>query len=142
MIRHIWSVLCHTASIDRKTNSTSLLNILETMVLNKEPTKDNPATLVQASLVSLWIREELSIDSVGKMRAYIIAPDGNKLAPYIELDIFLKENIVSHRTRIDIKGTPLPLLGQYNFHIDYKKTLDQEWQTAAIIPLMLRHVKF
>jgi len=138
MFRHIWSVLCLNASIDQRTNSASLLNILETIYVNKPPTQENPAPLALASLVSLWTREDISTNSEGKMRAYVIDPNGQELTSPIELDIILENDIYNHRTRIDIQMMPLPFIGQYNFHIEYMRTLDEEWQTAAIVPLLLK----
>jgi hypothetical protein len=135
MIRHIWSVLCQSASFDIQTNNVSLQNVLESIIVVGELDASHPI-FVQAEIVSLWARENINLSAVGKMRAHFIQPDGKK-APEINLDINLTQGIF-HRTRINITpGLVLVEKGEHIFHIEYQIKGDDNWLLAAKIPLIV-----
>jgi hypothetical protein len=134
MIRHIWSVLCQSASFDAQTNSISLLNVLEQIITFGEPSVDRPG-IVQAELVSLWKREQLDSPSSGKMQAFYIDPTGKQSDP-ISLEINLSQSNF-HRTRLSLPGFPLIATGEYIFHIEYQVQGEEQWRPAAEIPLVV-----
>ena len=134
MIRHIWSVLCQSASFDQQTNNISLLNVLEQVITSGEPTADRPG-IVQAELVSLWKRVQLDTPSNGKMRAFYIDPTGKQSDP-ISLEINLSQSIF-HRTRLSLPRFPLITKGEYIFHTEYQVQGEEQWRPASEIPLVV-----
>ena len=135
MIRHIWSVLCQNASFDQQTNSMSLLNVLEQIFTFGEPSVDRPG-IVQAELISLWMREQPDTPGNGKMRAFYIDPTGKRSDP-ISLDVNLSQSIF-HRTRLSLPRFPLIATGEYIFHVEYQVQGEEGWRPAAEIPLVVR----
>ncbi len=134
MIRHVWSVLCQSASFDAQTNNVSLQNILESVMVFGEPDAAHPA-IVQAEIVSLWIRENIDLPAVGQMQAYYIDPNGNQ-SPPISLELNLSQGVF-HRTRINIPGLPLIAKGEYIFRVEYQLQGDTKWILAATMPLLV-----
>ncbi|HKZ36127.1 MAG TPA: hypothetical protein VJ184_00650 [Chryseolinea sp.] len=134
MIRHIWSVLCQSASFDAQTNNVSLQNILESIIVFGEPDAAHPA-IVQAEIVSLWARGTIDVPAIGQMQAYYIDPNGNQ-APPITLELNLSQGVF-HRTRINIPGLPLIAKGEYIFRVEYQLQGDNKWVLAATIPLLV-----
>lgn len=135
MIRHIWTVLCQSASFDVETNNVSLQNILETILVLGE-VDNSHQVVVPAELVSLWARENLESPAVGKMRAYFIKPNGQR-APDISLEINLVQGYF-HRTRINVPGLVLSQEGEHTFFIEYQtEGQPDNWLLAAKIPLVV-----
>jgi len=134
MIRHIWSVLCQSASFDAQTNNVSLQNILESIIVFGEPDATHPA-IIQAEIVSLWARENIGLPATGQMQAYYIDPNGNLASP-ITLELNLSQGIF-HRTRINIPGLPLIAKGEYIFRVEYQLQGDDKWVLAATIPFLV-----
>jgi hypothetical protein len=134
MIRHIWSVLCQSASFDAQTNNMSLLNVWEQITTFGEPSVDRPG-VIQAELVSLWKREQLDSPGSGKMRTFYIDPTGKQSDP-ISLEINLSQSNF-HRTRLSLPSFPLIATGEYIFHIEYQVQSEEQWRPAAEIPLVV-----
>jgi hypothetical protein len=134
MIRHIWSVLCQSASFDVQTNNVSLLNIVEAITVSGDLNPAHPA-IVQAELVSLWHRENIDTAASGKMRLFYIDPNGNQSNP-----IFLPIDLTRspfHRTRINIPGLPIISRGSYTFNVEYQLQDRDEWSLVAQLPLVV-----
>lgn len=134
MIRHVWSVLCRNASIDTKTNSVSLLNVVDTIISNFRPAEDNPI-FVSMEILSTWVREHEGMPAVGESRVLLIHHGKNIINPIV-LEINLS-NTIFHRNRVSIEGLPLTSTGRFEFQIEYRVKDDTEWESAATIPFFV-----
>jgi hypothetical protein len=134
MIRHVWSVVCRSVSIDRQTNSVSLLNILETLVVPGEPTVENPVPL-SCEVLSLWALEQVEDSCSGQMRVRLKQP-GQEEQDIILLDIDIAHSAF-HRTRINIGALPLFSSGWFEFRVEYRAAGEGTWRQAAGIPFQV-----
>ena len=134
MIQHVWSVVCQSASFDTQTNSVSLFNTLENLVVFGTPSKDTPFVL-SCEIVSLWARKKEDVPCSGQMRAYI---DNTEAGPshVISLEIDLTRTPF-HRTRITIGALPMVSTGRFEFHIEYRLAGKETWQPAAELPFIV-----
>ena len=62
-MKHIWSILCRNAIVDKDTNNVSLLNVIERIIFEpKQKLAENkklPIPVVEElTLVSLWFSKE------------------------------------------------------------------------------------
>lgn len=134
MIQHVWSVACQSASFDTQTNSVSLLNTLENIIVFGEPTQETPAPL-SCEIVSLWARESADAGGSGQMRVLLNLP-GGKPPDVIMLDIDLTRTLF-HRTRITIGVLPLTSSGRFEFQVEYRLAGEETWQLAAKLPFVV-----
>jgi hypothetical protein len=134
MIRHVWSVLCQTASFDSLTNSVSLLNTLESIIALGDPNPEHPV-LFQAELVSLWTRKDIDKPVLGKMRVNYTDPNGVD-GDHIILDVDLSKTHF-HRTRLTIPGLLIISKGIYTFKIEFQDKDEGQWSLGAEIPLLV-----
>lgn len=134
MIQHVWSVICQSASIDVQTNSVSLFNTLENIVVLGELSKERPFIL-SCEIMSLWVREHEDEPVSGQLQAYLVSPEG-KDPQSIVLDIDLTRTPF-HRTRLTIGALPILSTGRFEFCIDYRLAGEEEWRPAARLPFLL-----
>ena len=138
MIQHVWSVACQNASFDTQTNSVSLLNALENLIVFGEPSKESPVPL-SCEIVSLWAREQGEVECSGQMRVLLELP-GQKTPEIITLDIDLTRTPF-HRTRITIGVLPLTASGRFEFQVEYRLTGEELWRPAAKLPFLVTSQK-
>jgi len=132
MIKHVWTVLCSQAVIDKRTNNISLHNVVEQLNIHHEPV---PEAIVEhpLELMTLWARSDLEVEAMGYARMRLVDPAG-EIAKEIEYIIDLT---VYRRTRAGGKITKLPVdsPGVWVFRIEYRLDPDDLWQKVAEIPL-------
>jgi hypothetical protein len=134
MIQHVWSVVCQSASFDAQTNSVSLFNTLENLLVFGIPSKEKPFVL-SCEIVSLWAREKQDVPCSGQMQVIVNVPGAD--SPHtISLDIDLTKTPF-HRTRITIAALPMTATGRFEFLVEYRLTGKEIWETAARLPFIV-----
>jgi len=134
MIQHVWSVVCQSASFDVQTNSVSLFNTLENLLVFGTPSKEKPFVL-SCEIVSLWAREKQDVPCSGQMRASLITSD-EETPHTVSLDIDLSKTPF-HRTRITIGALPMTSTGRFEFLIEYRLSGEENWQVATRLPFIV-----
>jgi hypothetical protein len=138
MIQHVWSVLCQRASFDAQTNSVSLFNTLDNLLVLGIPSKETPFVF-SCEIVSLWVREKEETPCSGQMRAYLDTPvDGIPQAISLEIDL---TRTPFHRTRISIGALPMTATGRFEFQIEYRLAGEDTWRPAAKLPFIVKSQK-
>ncbi len=138
MIKHIWSVVCRRATIDRDTNSISLLDCIEQMQVNVPVQKSKIEkgkklnAPIEFDFVSAWIRENTSKVAEFEMKLELYSPKKKKLIDYSKI-FFIPEKKKRLRTRIALKGMPIDLSGEYVFRVTSKEK-NREQRKEAEIP--------
>lgn len=134
MIRHIWSVLCSKASIDRETNNVSLFEVLESVQFGTNAPVQFPVNLAFAgTVVTLWVRQEPNTPVTGQMRTRLLSPGGEELSSLV-LAINL-QNANRTRTLISLNGIRIAGNGTHQFEISWRVRDDDEWSPVALLPL-------
>jgi len=134
MIQHVWSVVCQSASFDAQTNSVSLFNTLENLLVFGAPSKERPFIL-SCEIVSLWARENADIPCSGQMQVFLKLPD-NETPHTVSLEIDLSKTPF-HRTRITIGAIPMTTTGRFEFLVEYRISEKDDWTTAAKLPFIV-----
>ena len=97
MIRNVWAVLCRSASIDQKSNTVSLFEIIEELEGVATPMGLEPESPIgtaiptQMCVASGWIRCNPEEPTKGKMQVRIVAPGGTDCVPVIPQVVNLAE---------------------------------------------------
>jgi hypothetical protein len=134
MIQHVWSVVCQSASFDAQTNSVSLFNTLENLLVFGAPSKERPFIL-SCEIVSLWARENADLPCSGQMQVSLKLSDNEK--PHtVSLEIDLSKTPF-HRTRITIGAIPMTTTGRFEFLVEYRISAKDDWTTAARLPFIV-----
>jgi hypothetical protein len=134
MIQHVWSVVCQSASFDAQTNSVSLFNTLENLLVFGTPSKEKPFIL-SCEIVSLWAREKQEVPCSGQMQVSLNIP-GTDAPHTISLEIDLTKTPF-HRTRITIEAIPMIVTGRFEFLVEYRLAGKENWDTAAKLPFIV-----
>lgn len=134
MIQHVWSVVCQSASVDAQTNSVSLFNTLENLLVFGTPSKERPFVF-SCEIVSLWAREKHDVPCSGQMQVSLNGP-GSDSPHMVSLDIDLTKTPF-HRTRITIGALPMTATGRFEFLVEYRLNGKEIWETAARLPFIV-----
>jgi hypothetical protein len=139
MIQHAWTVLCRSSAVDRDSNTVSLFEVMEQLVVSETQRKDYvPISSFQT--VSLWYRGEEEIPESGFGRLELLAPDGEsrQLTQY-PVDL-------THHTRLrhraNLIGLPFPSngAGRYWLQVSRRSAEAQEWEVVSRLPLQVEIV--
>ncbi len=142
MARHVWSVLCKKAIVDRETNSITLVDSVESLESNEEiaPPPESVDSLVvvqniDLQFATLWTRSDFAIPETAVSRLTLVGPNGKKLRqPGNTVEL-----IASTRNRVIVVFNGLPFLGfgVYEFVVELQrgKKTSQSWHKVASIPL-------
>ena len=140
MIKHVWSVLCRSFSVDSKTNNISLFNIFERLEVSLTIPKDKEVPKlkkvnvpVNYQIVSLWTHGQKKQDKI-KIKIIFENPNGAK-TNLVTKDLILLSDKKRMRDIIDIHGIVLEGSGTYIFKLQAKKEKDNKFQTIAELPL-------
>jgi hypothetical protein len=134
MARHVWSVFCERALVDKHTESVSLINVVEEFILEGELPANRVDLPIQAALVSYWTRSERETSEYGRTRVRVVSPAGESLATGHVWELDLREE---RRAQLVSRIEMLPLQGEgiYQLVIEYRGEQETAWNEAARIPL-------
>ena len=131
-MRHIWSVACSHAVVDRDSNNVSLLNVIEQLRIQEAPRPD--AVLpIQLDVMTLWAREDPEVPETGNSRLKFVSPAGKTLGTF-EAVVDLSSHERS-RAKLTFQGLPLRNSGIYKFRIEQKSEGATRWRKVSEIPL-------
>ncbi len=139
MIRHIWSVLCARAVIDRTTNNISLFEVIEGGQITTNMQLQFPANVpFEATLVSFWARQDPTKAVTGQMKIRILGPKGEQLIEGTS-SIDLQNN---GRTRVlsQFNGMRTGGNGVHEFQVSWRIGDKEAWNLVASVPLELTFV--
>lgn len=134
-MRHIWSVLCRQATVDKATNNLSLLDVVEQLNVRVGSPKPGYMVPFESALVSLWSRDDLAIPETHFARLRLRAPDGS-----ITEGSTLKVNLMqTARSRWIARHSTIPITtsGLYEFLVEVQNDQTQEWHQVASTPLQV-----
>lgn len=137
MVKHIWSVLCRESVINNENNALSLMNIFEglNVEIKKEAPKDIQINIpVQYEIVTLLRKDNQTKDEEVELKAMLLDPQSNEIAPPIIAHLTLNKNKPNYRHRIKCNGIKLTIEGEYKFILQLKQNT-QEFETVSTIPI-------
>lgn len=137
MARHIWSIPCREAIIDRFSNSLTLVGVLEELQvtitkLADAPAEPRPVGTADFVVVSHWVKSDGPEVEDFKLRSRFYSPSG-KLLGQSEHQFSFKEYRRA-RNVLNVRGLPLPEEGQYTIELQ-EPSGESRWKTVAKLPL-------
>ena len=133
MPRHIWSVLCRKALVDKDTGTTTLLEVVEGINIAGEPPPIGTAFKFPVELITLWMRSEIDFaEEPQACRAVLSGPtSGIHTTPESTIDLAVSPRF---RWTLRIGGIPYFGVGVYEFEVQ-RRAPGGDWLTDARIPL-------
>jgi hypothetical protein len=144
-MKHIWSVLCTRALIDKQTNLLSMidvcdvLNISDPEIATLDPKAKEKVIIgnIRLNLATKWYRTEHNKPEKGLARTIIVAPDGERfMQPEAVVDL---ERSASSRAILVIDKLVFKGFGLYWLCVEQKKEGNKRWTTEAEVPLVLNY---
>lgn len=134
MPKLLWSLCCEKPIIDSKTNSLSLIGILEQINVPRVPI----VVAMMLSVVSLWQKDDAykKKEETFKHRIKIELPLGTTVISPIEYQTIIPNDKVRIRTLNGIAGIPVNKEGILYFIIELCS--DDKWQEKQKIPVEIK----
>lgn len=139
-MRHLWTVVCRHASVEKDTNIVSLLDVFEelTVQFNEPeipPTDGQHLLPIPLEVVTLWHRDSGPSDAA-KFKTFLKTPIDPQPAGFAEGII---ERGAAPRVRVISRAAGLPWRGpgDYTFVVQLL-TKKRTWKTVAEVPFWLK----
>jgi hypothetical protein len=140
MVKHIWTVLCRSTSVDSKTNNISLFDVFENLKISISLPKQKKTPLLKKAnipvdyqIVSLWTHDLKRQDKL-KIKIVFKDPEGKEL-DIVTKDLILPADKKRMRDIIKVQGIVVGESGTYIFKIMVKEKGDKKFQSVAELPL-------
>ncbi len=141
-MKNIWTVIFNRAVVDEKTNSISLFDCIEEVIVNfskpediSVPQKNIP---INFAIISLWSDNDTSKDRKFEYLLEIIDPQGKKINQFSNVPV-IEKGKKRLRTIIQMNGMGITSEGEYMLVIKYKKGSDK-FVTASKTPLDIKFI--
>ena len=144
MAKHIWSVLCDRALVDKESGQVSLIGIVEKIKVNatiaeleniESGTEDAMLLPAHLALATWWVRSDYDTPETGCARIRLLSPEGNELInnPYpIRL-----ENAQGWRPILSMRHFPFNRASGVYWFENQEEQTDGSWQTVARLPIQV-----
>jgi len=140
MAKHVWSVLCSRAILDKYTNNVSLIDSLENVEFAPpRPFKEGQWSVIgglEATLVSFVVRSDVSVPEEVKLRIQLVAPNGQPNEAFVTANVSLM-NHARVRNYFSMRGIGFWSSGQHKFVVSMETSPDK-WESVAEIPLDIK----
>ena len=130
-MRHVWSILCQDAVIDRDTNLVSLFKCIEGASIKFTGGEPPTVIAIPFKLVTFWTRSNLHISESGEARMCLLSPIGDVLHE-ARYTVDLSEHR-RNRTVANVSGIPYRGDGLYEFRTETEA--GDSWRELARVPL-------
>jgi hypothetical protein len=136
MARHVWTVLCTKASIDRETNNVSLFDVLDKISVFGPQHAGEAAVAVpiQFEVAILWARSVITEAETVLARLSFVAPNGQRFEGGT-VTVELIGDFHRSRTFFQINGLPVIGPGVYDFVVEYQPAGVSTWAEVSRTPL-------
>ena len=145
--RHIWSVLCRFASIDKESTSLSLLNVIEEITLKKiegeenvteDPDAGKKAFVVPIEFAIVTFLERLDggdwLAMTKEAQIKIVDPSANTLLES-GFSINFPQGPKRMRHVLKMNGLKITTAGTYRFYISMRESKEDSFELVAEIPV-------
>lgn len=136
MIRHIWTVICSRAVIDKESNNVSLFDVLEEARLRTAESDTEKPVIpfpIAIAWVTTWQREPIENPTHSRGKDIILSPTGEVLVENeypIDLSKFKRV-----RAKRNVANFPVSESGMYRFRTQIWNEEKNVWEAVSDIPL-------
>ena len=146
MPKHIWTVVCYKACLDRCTNQVSILDVIEAITLPvigkdveqlEERAKSEQVVFqFPHAMATLWWREKGGKRENCTCRYVLLGPAGKQLANSAEIEFVFGDNDRA-RTLSSIPVMVFSGWGVYSYQVQLKDAKGR-WRPVATVPVEMR----
>lgn len=143
MVKHIWSVLCQSSTIDQDDSSLSISNVLDTINIrlkDEEQKSVKFAIPLNFEVVSLLSKSDLKNKEKVQIKVAILNTEMDKLGDF-SASVVIPADKKRMRSRIKMSGMPIKGQGDYIFLVSMKTKKDKEFRNIAELPFEVKFVK-
>lgn len=133
-MKHIWSMLCKSSSIDKETNLITLRDCIEQLDITVPKKAAKKVVPIEFELVHLWSVGEIGEAEKFEVKTELYDPENQRINGFSGFFTFPK-NKKRLRTCIQVKGLPFTSVGEYKFKIKLKEENQKQYKEVAEIPL-------
>ena len=138
MAKHVWSVLCRRAILDKSTNNVSLIDSLENIeFVPTKPLQEGRWSIFafETTLVSFLVRSDDNVPEQPKIRVQLVAPDGKASGQEVIATVNLSEHTRA-RNFFQFQTMGFWSSGTHNFVVSLE--LENEgWEAFAEVPVII-----
>lgn len=149
-IEHVWSIVCASSSVDTKTNSLSLFNVIEEITITLSPDQvvsfeeDKNGKLLPFSheLVSIWKKTAGFIGEVsGEIKIKLINPENKILGEFSPpSSVVIPKDKERVRTMINFSNLKIDSAGEYRLAIELAET-GNKFKEVFSLPIGVKILK-
>ncbi|GEM_PF-513486 len=145
--KHLWSVLCRVASVDKESNSLSLFNVIEEITINKAENlekegktigMEEKAIIVPIEFVIVTFLERLDDKDQGPLikegQIEIVDPSAHSLLKR-EFEMNFLKGFKRMRYLLKMNGLKVTEVGTYRFYISTRESREDTFEVVAEIPV-------
>ena len=143
--RHIWTVLCQSATIDAETKDLSMSKVIDGLTLGFDDVNklqefsakaaEKPAVApVESELVMMFKKIDRAQEAAFDVRVRYVDPAGAELQS-MEFPLAMEKGTFRHRHRLNVPAIVVSMSGEYRFVVEAKARTDSEYGVIAEIPL-------
>ncbi len=135
-MKHIWSILCKSSSIDQETNLITIRDCIEQLnvTVTKDAHKAKIVIPVELELVHLWSYDNSNKNKKFEVKTELYDPENKKIHEF-SASFICPKNKKRMRMLMKIKGLPVTSTGTYTFKIRSKEEKQKGYKNVAEIPL-------
>ncbi len=132
-MKNIWSLVCQSSSNDAETNTVSLFNCVDEITFEIDPMENENKFSTSLRLVSLWLTESKTEDSLD-FKLEIIDPDKKNINVFQKKYSF-KKGSPRFRNTVNLIGLPITKSGRYTFVVMEKPKNKKSYNKVSEIPI-------
>lgn len=134
---------CRQAIVDRDSGSVSLINLINNLIILKQPGQDPPSDAnspIEWGIVTAWLRLSGEEGKTFFQHQLLISPDG-KTTEAGEAKFSFDPNLDSRIMTSVIKanGFPVGQIGIVTLRVELREEGNEQWQTISDYPIEIRH---
>jgi hypothetical protein len=138
MISCVWAILCEQSIINQETDSISLIEVIEEIVVPPPSGDETPFVLFNFSLVIYWKTQELfGEENEPRFRLRVVSPSKEVLLEG-ERNIDFLERPKTF-TILRFTGFPVPESGLYEFQIQLPNYDEVTWENVQSVTLQVNY---
>lgn len=140
-LKHIWSVVCNSSSIDQETNNFSLYNVIEQLEIKVKPggipkNEDSAVVGITLELITLWKKEAAGESLDVEQRTEWVDPAGKVLLSSVG-GFKIGKVIDRARFRFQANGLKVTVPGYYYFRVAARYATDTDFIIVAETPVQV-----
>ncbi len=135
-MKHIFSALCGRVLVDQITQGVTMVDLTDSILGPVDPNSEG-AFGIALDFLSVWLRDDLAIQEVGRGRVGVLDAAGNLLHPHVEYEVDLTVSMKA-RNITKFPGFPFRGIGMHKVIVDVESA--GGWVPAGEWPVFISNL--